>query len=104
MSSLILPSRMLPKLTNLLILELTFIFFGVNGNTCRLKCVYYNLPSTYVRFFSPHTYHNMNVECVTAHDDHTMMHLSNHKIKIPIYFKCENIPTVTVFFVNSKER
>ena len=46
----------------------------------------------------------MNVECVTAHDDHTMMHLSNHKIKIPIYFKCENIPTVTVFFVNSKER
>ena len=67
-----------------------------------LPCVYYHLPTTYVRLFSPQTYHQMHWGKSYLWGDCVEMNLKDNRIVIPIWRELANLPIVYSRFISSK--
>ena len=86
-----LPAKDMPKMNRVIgIVTNIHKFIDSNGQYIFLPCISYHLTQTYVRLFSPHTYHQMHSGKSLVQGNQVTMKLSNDRIHIPIDL-CETI-------------
>ena len=69
-------------------------FIESNGKYIFLPCISYHTNQTYVRIFSPQTYHQMHSGNFVVHGNQLTMHLPFHRIHIPIDIGGTKLPVV----------
>ena len=74
-------------------------FKNDKGKDALLPCVTYHLPTTYVRLFSPQTYHKMHGGNSYLWEDCVEMNLKDNTIVIPIRCALANLPIVSNFLI-----
>ena len=79
-------------------------FKNDKGKDVLLPCVSYHLPTTYVRLFSPQTYHQMHGGNSSLSGDCVEMNSKENIIVIPIRRELANLPIVFNSFVSSKDK
>ena len=79
-------------------------FIDSNGQDIFLPCISYHLTQTYVRLFSPHTYHQMNGGNSVLKENQVTIHLPFNRIQIPIDIGRTYLPMVHNSFVTEHQK
>ena len=69
----------------------------VRVTTCYLPYVTYRVPSTYVRLYSPHTYHHIQGVYSTLRFHHVIIRLKDCEIIVPINLNHSNLHLIKDF-------
>jgi hypothetical protein len=91
---------MSPKLTIIKIRTTLHKFTDTDGKPVFLRCVFYHLPQTYVRLFSPQTCHQMHGGYSKFYAESIQMKLRTSTISITIKQGLTNLPVVHDSFVS----
>ena len=93
------------KINHMIVIGTTLHNFkNDKGKYVLLPCVSYHLPTTYLRLFSPQTYHQIHGGNSYLCNDCVEINLKDNTIVIPIRCELANLPIVYNTFVSTKEK
>ena len=100
-----LPAKDMPKMNRVIgIVTNIHKFIDSNGQYIFLPCISYHLTQTYVRLFSPHTYHQMNGGNSVLKENQVTINLPFNRIQIPIDIGRTYLPMVHNSFVTEHQK
>ena len=79
-------------------------FVDANVKDVFLPWIYYHIPTTYVRLFSPQTHHQMHGAYYVIKLFNIKMVLKSHNIAIPINRQEANLPIIYHSYMNSAQK